>query len=89
MFLRRAHRAGCAPLGRFGTQWSVAPLLLEWLVIIQLWLLSATLDAALSGEVCVAIPASIVSLLLFACSAGLLWYVIDFDRRRSRAASSV
>ncbi len=60
-------------------------LLIGVLVIIQLWLLAAALDAALSGEAHLAIPASIASLALFAVNAGLLWYVIDFDRRRRRA----
>lgn len=59
-------------------------LLIGLLVISQLWLLSAALDEALSGEPRLAIPASIASFALFAVNAGLLWYVIDFDRRRRR-----
>lgn len=59
-------------------------LLIAVLVIIQLWLLGAALDAALSGEPRLAIPASIASAALFAVNAGLLWYVFDFDRRRRR-----
>ena len=59
-------------------------LLIGLLVIIQLWLLAATLDAALSGQARLAVPASIASLVLFAINAGLLWYVVDFDRRRHR-----
>ena len=59
-------------------------LLIATLVISQLWLLSAALDAALSGEVRFAVPASIASAALFAINAGLLWYVFDFDRRRRR-----
>jgi hypothetical protein len=59
-------------------------LLISVLVIIQLWLLSASLDAALSGQSRLAIPASIASLVLFAANEGLLWYVVDFDRRRRR-----
>lgn len=54
------------------------------LVIIQLWLLAAALDAALSGASHLAIPASIASFVLFALNAGLLWYVVDFDTRRRR-----
>ena len=54
------------------------------LVIIQLWLLAAALDAALSGAAHLAVPASIASFVLFALNAGLLWYVVDFDTRRRR-----
>lgn len=54
------------------------------LVIIQLWLLAAALDAALSGASYLAVPASIASFVLFALNAGLLWYVVDFDTRRRR-----
>jgi hypothetical protein len=59
-------------------------LLIAVLVIIQLWLLGAALDAALSGQSTLAVPGSIASAVLFAISAGLLWYVVDFDRRRHR-----
>jgi hypothetical protein len=59
-------------------------LLIGVLVIIQLWLLSATLEAALSGEPRLALPATTASLVLFACNGGLLWYVRDFDNRRRR-----
>jgi membrane associated rhomboid family serine protease len=59
-------------------------LLIGVMVIIQLWLLSAALDAALSGAERFAVPASIASAALFAVNAGLLWYVFDFDERRRR-----
>lgn len=59
-------------------------LLIGVLVIIQLWLLSATLDAVLSGERRIVVPGTLASAVLFACNAGLLWYVVDFDRRRRR-----
>lgn len=59
-------------------------LLIAVLLIIQIWLLAASLDAALSGQARVVVPASIASAVLFAVNAGLLWYVIDFDRRRRR-----
>jgi membrane protease YdiL (CAAX protease family) len=61
-------------------------LLIAVLVIIQLWLLAAALDAALSQQAHLAVPATIASLVLFAVNAGLLWYVVDFDRRRRRGA---
>lgn len=71
--------------GRQGTTlFTGISLLIGVLVIIQLWLLAAALDAALSGQARLAVPASVASLALFACNAGLLWYVVDFDRRRRR-----
>ena len=71
--------------GRQGTTlFTAICLLIAVMVIIQLWLLGAALDAALSGEPRLAVPASIASALLFAVNAGLLWYVFDFDERRRR-----
>ena len=71
--------------GRQGTTlFSGIGLLIAVLLIIQLWLLGAALDAALSGEPRLAVPASIASAALFAINAGLLWYVFDFDQRRRR-----
>jgi predicted Co/Zn/Cd cation transporter (cation efflux family) len=45
------------------------------LLMVQIWLLSATLDAYLSGHREVALPGAIVSGLLFAACAGLYWFV--------------
>ena len=71
--------------GRQGTTlFTAIGLLIGVMVIIQLWLLGAALDAALSGEPRLAVPAAIASAILFAVNAGLLWYVTDFDRRRRR-----
>jgi hypothetical protein len=54
------------------------------LVIIQLWLLGAALDALFAGASGVLVPAAIASLVLFLCNAGLVWYVRDFDQREQR-----
>lgn len=71
--------------GRQGTTlFTAICMLIGLLVVIQLWLLGAALDAALSGAARLAVPASIASGTLFAVNAGLLWYVFDFDRRRHR-----
>jgi uncharacterized protein DUF6755 len=71
--------------GRQGTTlFTAICMLIGLLVITQLWLLAAALDAALSGDARVALPATIASAVLFAVNAGLLWYVFDFDRRRHR-----
>lgn len=66
------------------TLFTAVGLLIAVLLIIQIWLLAAALDAALSGQAKVAVPASVASAALFFVNAGLLWYVADFDRRRRR-----
>ena len=45
------------------------------LLMVQIWLLSATLDAYLAGHREVALPGAIVSGLLFAACAGLYLFV--------------
>jgi hypothetical protein len=50
-------------------------------VIVQLWLVAAALDALLGGERAVLLPAAIASLLLFVLNGALLLYVLRFDRR--------
>lgn len=72
--------------GRQGlTLFTAVVFLVGVVVVVQLWLLSAALDAALSGEGGLALPATVASLALCLLNAGLLWYVFDFDRRRRRA----
>jgi hypothetical protein len=58
-------------------------------VIIQLWLVSAALEALLGGDRQVLTPAAIASFVLFLLNGGLLLFVIRFDRRvrRSRVDS--
>ncbi|BDG02981.1 DUF6755 family protein [Anaeromyxobacter oryzae] len=51
------------------------------LVVIQLWLLAAALEAALAAEPGVLLPATVASVLLLLVNGGLVWYVVDFDRR--------
>ena len=57
------------------------------LVVIQLWLVAAALDALLSGQTDVLIPAAIASCVLFAIDAGLLLHGLRFDRRLQRGAA--
>ena len=45
------------------------------LLMVQIWLLSATLDAYLSGHRDVALPGAIVSGFIFAACAGLYLFV--------------
>ncbi len=50
------------------------------LVTIQLWLLTATMNAYLGGDESVVWPAAVASIACFALNAGLLYYVAA-DRR--------
>lgn len=45
------------------------------LLMVQIWLLSATLDAYLEGHVEVVVPGAVVSGLLFATCGGLYLFV--------------
>ncbi len=56
-------------------------LLIGTLLVIQLWLVAAALDALLSNEKGVLVPAVAASLALFLASAGLLLFAEAFDRR--------
>lgn len=51
------------------------------LVVIQLWLVAAALDALFSRQFVVLVPTAIASGVLFVLSGGLLWYVVSFDAR--------
>lgn len=45
------------------------------IVILQLWLLTATMNAYLGGDTAVAMPAAVASLVCFGLNAGLLRYL--------------
>lgn len=49
------------------------------IVVLQLWLLTATMNAYLGGDMAVALPAALVSVLCFALNAGLLRYLFRLD----------
>lgn len=51
------------------------------LVILQLWLLTATMNAYLGGDTSVIWPAAFVSFLCFALNAGLLYYLYAMERQ--------
>jgi len=57
-----------------------------FIVIIQLWLVSAALDALLSGDRTVLAPAAVASLVLALVNGGLLLHALHFDRAVRRAA---
>ncbi len=62
--------------------------LIATLVVIQLWLLTAALEALLAHDTAVVGPAAIGSLVLFLINAGLLVYVEAFDRRVKQSEGS-
>jgi hypothetical protein len=61
--------------------------LIATLVIIQLWLVAAAVEALLAHEATILWPAAIASIVLFAVNGGLLLYVLAFDRRLRRTGS--
>ena len=52
------------------------------IVMLQLWLLIATMNAYLGGDRSVILPAALASLVCLLLNAGLLWYVFRMDRQR-------
>jgi hypothetical protein len=50
------------------------------LVVIQLWLLTATMNAFLGGDDAIPVPAAAASAVCFALNAGLLWYLYRLER---------
>lgn len=50
------------------------------LVIMQLWLLTATMNAFLAGDNSVVWPAAFASLVCLGLNCGLLWYLYQLDR---------
>lgn len=58
--------------------------LLAVLLIVQMWLLTAALEAYLAGHRETALPAAIVSGILFAGCLALFWLVRGLDRRVRR-----
>ncbi len=49
------------------------------IVVLQLWLLTATMNAYLGGDMAVAMPAAVASLVCFGLNAGLLRYLFRLD----------
>jgi F0F1-type ATP synthase assembly protein I len=49
------------------------------IVVLQLWLLTATVNAYLGGDEAIVLPAAAASLACFALNAGLLWYLYRLD----------
>lgn len=49
------------------------------IVILQLWLLTATMNAYLGGDSAIVIPAALASLGCLGLNLGLLWYLFRLD----------
>jgi hypothetical protein len=49
------------------------------IVVLQLWLLTATMNAYLGGDSSMALPAALGSLACLGLNAGLLWYLFRLD----------
>jgi len=52
------------------------------IVMLQLWLLIATMNAYLGGDRSVVWPAALASLICLGLNVGLLWYVFRMERER-------
>lgn len=63
------------------TLFSAVLLLIAILVVIQLWLVAAAVDALMAQQMTVLVPTAVASSVLLALSGGLLWYVVSFDAR--------
>jgi hypothetical protein len=49
------------------------------IVILQLWLFTATMDAYLGGDSAILLPAGLASLVCLCLNTGLLWYLYALD----------
>ena len=63
------------------TLFSAVLVLIAILVVIQLWLVAAAVDALMARQTTVLVPTAVASTVLLALSGGLLWYVVSFDAR--------
>ena len=50
------------------------------LVVLQLWLLTATMNAYLGGDESVIVPAAVVSIVCLLLNSGLLGYLYRIER---------
>ena len=58
--------------------------LIVLLLVVQMWLLSATLDAYLAGHSDAALPGAVISGVLFLACGGLYLFVSRLERLRNR-----
>jgi len=63
------------------TLFSAILVLIATLVVIQLWLVAASLDALLARQTAVLVPTAVAAGTLFVVNVCLLRWVVSFDRR--------
>ncbi|MEW6211369.1 MAG: DUF6755 family protein [Acidobacteriota bacterium] len=51
------------------------------IVVLQLWLLTATMNAYLGGDESIILPAALASLVCFLLNAGLLRYLYGMEKK--------
>lgn len=73
------------PVSRGLTALDGAISLIAILLVVQMWLLTATLEAFLGGHYEVVVPAAILSGLLFAACLGLYRFIEGIDRAEGGA----
>ena len=50
------------------------------IIVLQLWLFTATMNAYLGGDTAILLPAALASLVCLGLNVGLLYYVYGLDR---------
>jgi hypothetical protein len=50
------------------------------IIILQLWLFTATMNAYLGGDTAILLPAALASLVCLLLNLGLLWYLYGLER---------
>lgn len=50
------------------------------IIILQLWLFTATMNAYLGGDTAILLPAALASLVCLGLNGGLLYYIYGLDR---------
>ena len=66
------------------TLFSAILILVATTVVVQLWLLTFSMEALLSGQFGTLVPAAIASTALLFINGGLLRYVFRFDREAEK-----
>lgn len=63
------------------TLFSAILVVIATLVVIQLWLVAAALEALVERQTSVLVPMALAACALFILNGGLLWWVVSFDKR--------
>jgi hypothetical protein len=71
------------PVSRSLTALDAAISLIAILLVVQMWLLTASLEAYLAGHYEVVVPAAVVSGALFVATFGLYRFIEAIDRTRA------